>query len=297
MQFTPTETSSSRFSLRPFLAGGIAVLLAVASLAFLTEAFAGDGQTVYLANIEPGGKEFPTQPSIVVTGSGGATAPAEEATLQLLIVRAAPYSREFGMGAPVSENGQELGGPSLAPVIDAVRGAGVAADAIQIVSSPSLISVCPNSAKCSAVRLDISLDQPDLAGLNAIVNAAGEAAGAQELTVQDVGAGYTVADCRPMHAEARAAAAADARARAEAQAVVLGVTLGTLVVSSETAPTAPHDANGCAPFEAGATDAWWTPGSVGLTVPSFDPQAAPAVVAAIQITLAFAIGSEAAGAA
>lgn len=68
--------------------------------------------------------------------------------------------------------------------------------------------------------------------------------------------------------------------------------LGTLVVSSETAPTEPDGANGCAPFRAAAGDAWWTPGSIGLTVPSFDPRAAPEVVAGLQVTLAYAIDAD-----
>ncbi len=178
-------------------------------------------------------------------------------------------------------------------MIDAIQSVGVVEGAIQVVSSPSLISVCPSSAKCSAVRVDVMIDNPNLDVLNAIINAAGEAAGTQELTVQDVGVGYSVADCRPLHDKARAAAAADARARAEAQAKVLGVALGTLVVSSETAPAEPDDENGCSPTHGTNVDAWWTPGSVGLTVPSFDPQAAPVVSADLQVTLAFAIGSNA----
>ncbi|HEY7035453.1 MAG TPA: SIMPL domain-containing protein [Thermomicrobiales bacterium] len=292
MRSIPDVQAPPRLSLRPFLAGAVVVALAIGGLALLSEAFASGGQTVYLANIEPGGKNVPTQPSIVVTGSGGATAPAERATVQLLIVRAAPFSEEFASetAAPATANGSDV---TIAPVIDAIQSVGVEEGAIRVVSSPSLISVCTSSAKCSAVRVDVTVDNPNLDLLNAIVNAAGEAAGAQELTVQDVGVGYSIADCRPLHDRARAAAAADARARAEAQAKVLGVVLGTLVVSSETAPAEPDDENGCAPARGTNADAWWTPGSVGLTVPSFDPQAPPVVAADLQVTLAFAIGNDA----
>jgi uncharacterized protein YggE len=290
MRTIPQAQSPSRLSLRPFLAGAVVVALAIGGLALLSEAFASGGQTVYLANIQPGGNEFPTQPSIVVTGTGGASMPAEQAVIQLLIVRAAPYSREFATNRAPAATGT---GGSLAPVIDAIQAEGVEEGAIAVVSSPSLISVCSNSAHCSAVRIEVAIEKPSLDRLNAVIDAAGEAAGKEDLTVQDVGVGYHVADCRPLREQARAAAAADARARAEAQATVLGVTLGPLVVSSETAPTEPDEANGCAPARGSTDDAWWTPGSTGLTVPSFDPQIEPAVTAGLQVTLAFAIGSDA----
>jgi uncharacterized protein YggE len=291
MRTIPEGQPASRLSVRPFMAGAVVVALAIAGLALLSEAFASGGQTVYLANIEPGGNDFPTQPSIVVTGSGGASAPAEEAVIQLLIVRAAPYSRAFAENGPPPATA--VVGGSLAPVIDAIQSEGVEEGAIQVVSSPSLISVCSNSAQCSAVRVEVTVGKPNLDRLNAIINAAGEAAGKEDLTVQDVGVGYHIADCRPLHEQARAAAAADARARAEAQAKVLGVALGTLVVSSEAAPTELDDASGCAPARGSTDDAWWTPGSTGLTVPSFDPQAEPAVLVGLQITLAYSISSEA----
>jgi uncharacterized protein YggE len=291
MRSIPEAQPATRSSLRPFLAGAVVVALAVAGLALLSEAFANGGKTVYLANIEPGGKNFPTQPSIVVTGSGRAAAPAERADLQFLIVRSAPYSADFASDTPPPAGA--TGPVSIAPVIDAIEATGVTEAAIHVVASPSLISVCSSSTKCSAVRVDIAIEQPDLATLNAIVDAAGEAAGKQELTVQDVGVGYSIADCRPLHEQAREAAAADARARAEAQANVLAVGLGTLVVSSETAPAEPDDANGCAPFHATNGDVWWTPGSVGLTVPSFDPEAAPEVAVDLQVTLAYAIRADA----
>jgi uncharacterized protein YggE len=288
MRTIPEVQPASRISLRPFIAGAVVVALAIAGLALLSEAFASGGQTVYLANIEPGGNEFPTQPSIVVTGTGGASVPAEQAVIQLLIVRSEPFSRAFASDAAPAATGT---GGSLAPVIDAIQAEDVEEGAIAVVSSPSLISVCSNSAQCSAVLVEVTIERPDLDRLNAIINAAGEAAGKEKLTVQDVGVGYRVADCRSLREQARAAAAADARARAEAQAKVLGVALGSLVVSSETAPTEPDDANGCAPAHGSTDDAWWTPGSTGLTVPSFDPQTEPAVVVGLQVTLAYSIST------
>lgn len=290
MRPVPDPQPTSRLSLRPFLVGAIVVVLAIAGLALLSEAFASGGQTVYLANIEPGDNGFPTQPSIVVTGLGSAAAPAEQAVIQLLIVRAAPYSSDFVSDKPVPTAAPgAVSTGSLAPVVAAIEDTGVEEAAIRVVSSPSLISVCSNSTNCSAVRIEVIVDKPSLDGLNAIIDAAGEAAGHQSLTVQDVGVGYRVADCHALRDLARASAATDARARADAQAVVLGVVLGKLVVSTEVAPAEPEDANGCAPLRGTNSDAWWTPGSVGLTTPAFDPQIAPQVVVRFQMSLAYAI--------
>jgi uncharacterized protein YggE len=290
MRVVPDSQPMSRLSFRPFLVGAIVVVLAIAGLALLSEAFASGGQTVYLANIEPGDNGFPTQPSIVVTGLGSASAPAEQAVIQLLIVRAEPYSSAFASDTPVpTVAAGAVSTGSLAPVVAAIEDSDVDKQAIRVVSSPSLISVCSSSASCSAVRIEVIVDQPNLDQINAIINAAGEAAGSQTLTVQDVGVGYRVADCHALHDLARADAAADARSRADAQAVVLGVKLGNLVVSTEEAPPEPEDDNGCAPLHGSNSDAWWTPGSVGLTTPAFDPQDAPEVVVRLQLSLAYAI--------
>jgi uncharacterized protein YggE len=253
-----TRTAApSRPSLRPFLTGAVVVALAIAGLALLSEAFASGGQPVYLARIEPGGQSAPVKPSLVVTGAGRATAPAERGAVQLLLVRAEPYSRDFAAGGAAAPPAPGSG--SLAPVIDAILGLGITEQAIRTVSSPSLISVCGNSARCSAVRVDVTVERPDRNVLNDIVDAAGEAAATQALTVQDVGAGYSIADCSPLREQAREAAVADAQARADAQVSVLGIRLGKLIEVSEAAPTEPVDAAGCAAVHGTTSDAWWTP--------------------------------------
>jgi uncharacterized protein YggE len=110
------------------------------------------------------------------------------------------------------------------------------------------------------------------------------------MTIQDVGVGYSVADCGQMTRRARELATADAQKRASEQAEVLGVSLGRLLVSSELAPTEPRDATGCTIMKSGYADSWWTPGSSGLTVPSFVPSAPPEATVTVQVALAFAIG-------
>jgi uncharacterized protein YggE len=278
--------------LRLFLSGVVVIVLAIAGFALLSEAFASGGQTVYLANIDPGGKSIPVKPSLLVTGAGRASAPAEQAVIQLLIVRNRPYSPNFVTVVPTSSSDRD---GSLEPVVEAIMSTGIVSSAIDVVSSPSLISVCNNSSQCSAARINITVARPTLDRLNQIVDAAGAAAGEQGLTVQDVGVGYTVADCRPIQAAAREAAVKDGQSRAEDQARVMGVSLGELLVSNEPAPNEPLDANGCVPLHGKTDDAWWTPGSIGLTVPPFDPEATPEVAVDLEVSLAYAIVAAPAG--
>src|SRR5215210_6085021 len=76
----PTEEPAmraARISGRSLVYGLVVVILAMTGLALLSEALAKGGSTVYLANITAGSGSVPTEPSIVVTGSGRATAPAE----------------------------------------------------------------------------------------------------------------------------------------------------------------------------------------------------------------------------
>lgn len=289
---TSPAVKPARIPVRPILLAIVVVGLAMAGLALLAEAMSSNGGTVYLANINSGSKGPVVQPNIEVVGYGIASVPAERAVVQLLIVRDVPFGDEprstASTGTPVS--GQDRG--SLTPVIDALMTAGVNERDVLVLTSPSLISVCNNYSRCSSARIDVAVARPTLDRLNAIVNAAGAEAVRDGMTVQDVGVGYSVADCTTLTRKARELAAADGRKRAADQADVLGVSLGKLLVSSELAPTSPRDATGCPIGQPGLGDSWWTPGSVGLTVPPFNPSAPAEATVTVQVSLAYAIGDK-----
>jgi uncharacterized protein YggE len=292
MRISPQAQKTRVFPVRPLLLGIVSVAFAMVGLALLAEAMSSDGGTVYLASVNTGSRTRGAEPSLDVTGYGVARAPAEQAVIQLLIVRDVPYGSDgsaaaAGSGTPTPSGSRDRG--SLAPVINAIAGAGINEADIRVVTSPSLISVCTSYSRCSSARIDVTVAKPQLDRLNAIVNAAGKAAADAGMSVQDVGVGYSVADCRPLSRAAREIATADAQARAQEQAEVLGVTLGKLLVSSEAAPAEPRDETGCAVFPPGFGDSWWTPGSVGLTVPAFDPAAPPEASVTVQVTLVYAI--------
>jgi uncharacterized protein YggE len=292
MRTAPAVKTTTRLPVRAILLAVVVVGLAMAGLALLAEAMSGGGGTVYLANINSGSKGPVAQPNIEVVGYGMASAPAEQAVVQILIVRDVPFGDEpqptstAGGTTPVAGDNRN----SLGPVVDALMTAGVNKENVVVLTSPSLISVCNNYSRCSSARIDVTVDKPTLDQLNAIVNAVGAEAAQSGITVQDVGAGYSVADCNALTRKAREAATADAQKRAADQADVLGLSLGKLLVSSDFPPTSPRDATGCTVPQPGFGDSWWTAGSVGLTVPPFNPTAPPEATVTVQVSLAYAIG-------
>jgi uncharacterized protein YggE len=277
---------------RPILLAVVVVGLAMAGLALLAEAMSSDGGTIYLANINSGSKGPVVQPNIEVVGYGTATTPAERAVVQILVVRDVPFGDEPQPTASTVGNTPVPGGNrnSLGPVIDSLMSVGVDEKDVAVLTSPSLISVCNNYSRCSSARIDVTVDQPTLDRLNSIVDAVGTEAAQAGMTVQDVGVGYSVADCSALTRKAREAATTDAQKRAADQADVLGVALGKLLVSSELAPTSPRDATGCTVPQPGFGDSWWTAGSAGLTVPAFNPSAPAEASVTVQVSLAYAIG-------
>ncbi len=290
MRTTPHTSRSFRFPIRQVLLGIVAVGFAMVGLALLAEAMASDGGTVYLAKFTSGSSNPTVGPSLEATGYGRASAPAERATVQLLVIRDLPYGSDgTASSSSASATPAARDRSTLSPIIDALESAGVSEEAVSIVTSPSLISVCNNYSRCSSARIDVTVEKPTIEQLNAIVDAAGKAAISGGMVLHDVGVGYSIADCRALTRQARELAVADAKARAEDQAQILGVTLGRLIVSSEPGPERPRDATGCEVYNATFGDSWWTPGSVGLTVPAFDPNAPAEASVSVEVTLVYAI--------
>jgi uncharacterized protein YggE len=293
MRNAPAVKAPTRIPIRPILLAVVVVGLAMAGLALLAEAMSGGGGTVYLANINSGSKGAVAQPIVEVVGYGVAAAPAERAIVQILVVRDTPFDDDVqqpiatGTASTTPEPGRNRG--SMTPLIDSLMSIGVDEEDVFVLTSPSLISVCNNYSRCSSARLDVTVDQPTLDRINAIVNAVGAEAAQSGITVQDVGVGYAVADCTTLTRRARELATTDAKKRAGEQAEVLGVSLGRLLISSEQAPSSPRDATGCTVFQSTFGDSWWTAGSSGLTVPAFNPSAPAEATVTVEVSLAYAI--------
>jgi len=233
---------------------------------------------------------------IQATGIGTASAPAQTAQLQILI----GSSAFFGMGPvemapgtpsidlpPVGPMGQvSLSDEQLGPVIDVITGAGIGEDALEVTIPASSSPFGPGGPETAEIRATI--DQPqgeDLAILVAAIRATAPNSG---LTVLHVGARFEAADCAALIQQARDAAIADANQRAEGLAQGLGVTLGELVLGSESPFFGPTGTDSCAPAGTASDFGPYGPG----TDPAFDPDATEAMVT-VQVTLTYAIDTAA----
>jgi uncharacterized protein YggE len=211
--------------------------------------------------------------TIMVTGTGAATAPAETARIQFLI--ASYGDAGMGMGempmseeaiqaevemiqsTPVAEQSQyppisDVAGPiviteaDLEPVIAAAIEAGAPEDAITVQTGPAIGGYYGPGTPAYAL-IEIIVTDPTLAQVNAIVEAANaNAMGA--LAMQTIGVEYNVADCGPLLDAARQAAFDDARTRAEALSQHFGAAVGAPVQVNDFGTTLmPLSGAGCPP--------------------------------------------------
>jgi hypothetical protein len=204
-------------------------------------------------------------------------------------------------GPPVQPRPGDIPGEQekqeVAPIVQALIAKGIAESAISLVVSPILGSSIYGPGGPAVARIDIAVENPDLAGLTDLVSTASVAAAEESLVLGQVGAQYNVADCAALDRAAREAAIADARARAETQADLLGVTLGDVTASSDVPPSTglvlnyfglPVSTNGCAP--PAPSDALAEPG-LGITVATFDSTAEAEVEVYAQVNLTFSIAA------
>jgi len=226
---------------------------------------------------------------ITVIGYGEASAPAEAATMQMVI-----SEEDFGPSRP-PRRGAEPGEEEralVAPIVDALVAAGVAEDAVETIVNPATSEYFGPSR--GLARIDVDVAEPTAEGVRELVDTAIAAAADQGVLVGQVGVGYEVADCRALEREARAAALADARERAEIQAELLGVDLRFATASVDQAPESPLDLYFGASAAAGSGCAPPTPQVPGspTTVPPYDStaEAVVDVYAAVAVTFAYRPG-------
>ena len=237
----------------------VTVLALLGSMLGATAALAQDGPSV--------------QSGITVTGYGEATAPAESANLQLLIINEESF----------------YGGPPQAPQVEATPGAAARSTVAPIVeaieaseSVESVEVVLPlvtdfYGGPAPVARIDVAVSNPDLAMLTGLITGATQAAAEERLLVGRIGASFETSDCQALETEARQSALDDARSRAGIQAGVLGVSLGEVISSVDVdvtglelnvygLPVAPDGS--CAPPVSSGNAGAVGP---GITLPTFDP--------------------------
>jgi uncharacterized protein YggE len=209
-------------------------------------------------------------PGIVVTGVGTASAPAESATVQV-IVGPEMY------GGPVAAT---LTDADLAPITDAVVGAGVDEAAIEIYI-PATNSMFSGPGGPGNALLEFTLLNPTDASMRALSDALYQAATTARLSVQHLGVRYSATDCATLQQVATDAAVADARARAERLAKSLNAQLGTLTQAMD-AIYGTGLPDSCAPQGFGG----YGPYGPNITNP-YDPSVAVEATATAQVMLTF----------
>lgn len=206
------------------------------------------------------------QPSIVVTGSGEASAPAETAHLQLIVSRGYGPMMEGSVavssGSVVVEHGTPVAGEGppqvepaeapppaepgtieqgtvemaslprltaddLAPIVDALVAVQVERDAIEVFVASTGAEFGPDGGGVG--RIDATIEGPNREAVEAILDAVDRATTDAGLALHNVGIEYLIAECSPLLREARGDAIANARDQAAEMADLLGVALGEML--------------------------------------------------------------------
>ncbi len=241
-----------------------------------------------LLTMAPGGAHAQDTPQvgITVTGVGEASAPADTAELQLLLVTADFFGgppEEFEPDAtPAAPGDMEA---SLATVVEAIVAEGVDESAIAVVLSPTSGDRF-GRGDGSVGRIDLTVAEPTRDGLNSLLAAADAAAMEHGLMLTQVGVAFDLEDCAAVEREARLAAIEDAQARAEVHAELLGVQIGPVTASSDS----PYFGL-IGPAPCGFSGSSYSSEGYGIpvTLPSYDPGAEPEVEVYVLLNLTFAI--------
>jgi uncharacterized protein YggE len=225
-------------------------------------------------------------PGITVTGHGEATAPADTATLNIIV-------SEANYGPPVVPQPGVVPGErertAVAPIVASLVDGGIAEDQIDVIVGASVVDFGTYAGPAMAI-IRFTVDSPTLEQITGLVDGATAAAADERLLIGRTSAVYGVADCATLETQARELAVADARDRAEAMAGFLDVSLGDIIASHDVAPETqagfgPYGPvvpmNTCTSTDA-ATSLF---GAISL--PPFDPTAEVEVSAYAEIELTF----------
>jgi uncharacterized protein YggE len=232
-------------------------------------------------------------PGVSVTGQGRASAPAETATIAIMLSSGDYYKDPAMMEEAASSPTPPASAEETAqPVVDALVAAGIPAADISIITDPSSLYASPYGAPLM-VTVRFTIAAPTSARIMELLDAATTAATDAGLYVNMTSALYGVADCATLERSAREDAIADARDQAATQAELLDVSLGGVIASRDDvygamAYSGVAQVNGCTLDIVDGSMA-----SV-YNAPAFDPSVEPEVAVTINIELTFEIVPDAA---
>ncbi len=157
-----------------------------------------------------------------VTGNGNVSIPADQAAL-IFSYSSNYYPMPIDASTPdaVPTPPPALQASDLKMVTDALTGAGVSANDINVVPEPY---------SNQSLRMTVRVSNPSRERISRLVDAANAAATKENKFMGGVsGAIFVARDCKSAETRARESAMADARAQAQALASTAGVTIGDLI--------------------------------------------------------------------
>jgi len=209
---------------------------------------------------------------ITTLGYGMASAPAESARMEFLIIDQDTLYGGPPLAPQVEATPGAMAREAVAPITDAIDASG-AAESVEVVTPV----VYEPYSQPSLARIEVTVANPDLEGLTNLVNVATQAAAGERLLVGYVGARFETSDCASLERDARETALAEAGARAEIQADLLEVGLGEVVASVDVDVSGglgdlyggqPASASNCDPLGSAIAGGQF---GLGVTLPRFDP--------------------------
>lgn len=277
------------------LVAALAVVVVVIGFIAVAGALSSADTSFVVAQLISRDEQESGQPKLVATGFGRASAPAETATLQLVITPAGDQFNGSGF-QPTPEASPEPGETAIAvPIIDAIVGEGVSRGAISVIVSPIYgTSSFYGGGASTGFRLDIRLPNPSAELVETLMSAAYRAASENGLYVAAQGVVYGAGDCDALEQEARASAIADGRRQAEQQAAALDANLGTLLEVAD-APPGTTDLASCAATASGHDRALvnnpyaFNPGGLALDAAAYDPAQPPEAVVEFRVELTYTL--------
>lgn len=224
---------------------------------------------------------------ITVWGTGTSSAPAETATIVLMVVNDIIYEEPMATEPDAEPDATPHADDTATPVIDALVGAGIPADDIEMIVNPYSGDYGPYGGPVT-VTLRFTIDDPTTDIISGYLDAALDASRENGLYLTMMGAVYGVDDCAPLKRESRQAAIVDAREQATLQAELLGVSLGEVTASRDDPYTPAMYGNGfptnsCTMDEAGPSV------SSIYSAPPFDATVSPQVTVATHLEMTFGI--------
>ena len=238
--------------------------------------------TLAQANLNPLPYPPLNQPrNITVLGQGQASAPADLARLEFLLVNRGSLN-SFNNEAPdrVMPNRQPLQAAALQPIVSALEAIGIPNAAIAI--QPSSVD---------SAELIVQVQKPTRQRVQQVVLTVNDAANqTNQLTLESIGAEYSVSNCQPLENTSRRAALNDAQRRIRALAAIAQVNLGELLQITEFPTSGSPSAFSRCGSKAGAP---LNPlASTSNSTPPYDPAAPTEVRVFSQVSLTYAIAPQ-----